>query len=280
MGMTESTPPAELRTGQAMTMPEPWEPDSEAASRFFAQVSEAQQPLLVCDYDGTLAPFHDDKMQALPAEGVEQELQRIAEGRSALAFVTGRPAQELICLLPLAARCEIWGMHGREHRTAAGVSRLLEPTAAQKQALDAAEATLRDLNLGAAVERKVASVALHWRLAPVGSRHREELETAANKAFAPHADQDALALLPFDGGLELRADDHTKGHATAALLRAVPDPSASAYLGDDTTDEDAFREIVAAGGLPLLVREPSRLSHARYVVTPPAGLLAFLRAWH
>ena len=183
-------------------------------------------------------------------------------------------------LLPLAARAEIWGMHGREHRTPDGRSTLLRPSPEQYAALEQAEQQLTSGGLGSLLERKVASLALHWRTLGDADHGelRERVHRQALEVFTSLTGHHALGLLAFDGGLELRATDHTKAHATRALLEGS-DPRAAVYLGDDTTDEDAFEAINALHGLSFLVREPPRASFACYALQPPGELLAFLDAW-
>jgi len=277
--MADHSPP-ELAT------PPSWTAKEEARNAFFGFVGAAQNPMLICDYDGTLAPFHENKMDAAPYPGVTERLQRIAAGRTKLAFVSGRPVQELIALLPMAAKAEVWGMHGREHRTPdvggdiQGKHTLLKPTAAQRMALNDAQATLEAQGLGGMLERKAGSVALHWR-ALTGERERnrlEEVQATVQEAFAPHTGKHSLAVLHFDGGLELRAEDQTKAHATQALLGDA-DARSAAFLGDDTTDEDAFQVLRHCGGLALLVRDPPRPSHAAFTIQPPGELLNFLEDW-
>ncbi len=275
--------------------------------------------MLICDYDGTLAPFREDKMQAFPYEGVQDRLEQIVRQGTKLAFVSGRPIGELVKLLPFAASVEVWGMHGREHRTADGSYRRMEPTPEQRALLDQAQAALDSAGWGALLERKVGSVALHWRtlqktacganpffehnVSPsrevtwaqsMGSKGNFGIEgeqqsqaaeyslhaarKSAEEVFAGYAGHHSLGVLPFDGGLELRTEDRTKGHALEALLLSV-DASAAAFLGDDTTDEDGFRVMREQGGLGLLVREESRTSHAHFSLKPPGELLAFLDGW-
>lgn len=260
--------------------PRAWAESPEAQQTFAQRLRASAAPLLLCDYDGTLAPFREDKMQAFAYPGVAELLEQIAAGPTRLAFITGRPVQELLQLLPLAARCEIWGMHGRERYTPGAGTVRFEPSAAQREALDAAERTLRGRGYGAALERKAGSVAVHWRnlaALPSGTA-REEAERAARNAFEPFQDRDALALLPFDGGLELRTTDRTKAHAAEALL-ADHGTRDAVFLGDDVTDEDAFEVVERQGGLGMLVREDSRPSRASYWLHPPQQLLLFLEYW-
>ncbi len=257
-----------------------WGSDEATQAAFWEAVRKASQPMLICDYDGTLAPFQLDKMQAHPYPGIPERLAVIAAGPTKLAFVSGRPVLELISLLPLAAASEVWGMHGRQHRTPDGRLTLIEPTPAQREALDQAQQQLESEGLDALLERKVGSIALHWRslVEPGDSARLAEVQSRAQAAFQMHAGRHALALLPFDGGLELRANDYTKAHAATALLSEA-DPRAAAFLGDDLTDEDAFRVLRARGGLSLLVRDPPRVSEARFSLLPPHGLSDFLDCW-
>ena len=51
-----------------------------------------------------------------------------------------------------------------------------------------------------------------------------------------------------------------------------------AYLGDDRTDEDAFRQL-RGRGLTVLVRDEYRPTAAECWLRPPSELLHFLDAW-
>lgn len=277
----------EVQTDAAATgmrMPQTWQSAGALQVRLEKHLRLSARPLLICDYDGTLAPFQQDKMKAVPYDGVAQVLEAIVKGRTRLAFVSGRPVDELMRLLPLAADAEVWGMHGRQHRMPNGQQRVLEPTGQQRAALDEAETSLRGQGYALLVERKIASVALHWRsIDPETEAERLSMvQEATEAAFAPHVGKHGLGVLPFDGGLELRAEDHTKGHAVEALLGGVAgetEPAGCVFLGDDTTDEDAFAVLQAKGGLGILVRTPARPSYAQCSLAPPEQLLEFLKAW-
>jgi trehalose-phosphatase len=261
-----------------LSTPPRWSVSEAGQQQLGAVLRAAETPLLICDYDGTLAPFHQDKMQAYAYPGVTERLSRIAAGRTRLTFISGRPIDELLTLLPLAEEAEIWGMHGRQHRTAQGVLRAYEPSEQQRSAFDHAQQELSNQGFARALERKVGSLALHWRDGSALPADRDHAEHAARAAFAPFAGHHDLALLPFDGGLELRTEDRTKEHAAEALL-ATGDGSAAAFLGDDVTDEDAFRAVIAHGGTALLVRPEPRPSAAHFALHPPDELLAFFDFW-
>ncbi|HET9403466.1 MAG TPA: trehalose-phosphatase, partial [Burkholderiales bacterium] len=129
---------------------------------------------------------------------------------------------------------------------------------------------------GARVETKAASVALHWRGAPAlaAAKMRDSLP----HAWGPLTAEGDVELLPFDGGVELRARGRSKKHAVETMLAETADNGAVAYLGDDLTDEDAFR-AVKPRGLAVLVRAELRETAADMWIRPPRELIAFLRRW-
>jgi trehalose-phosphatase len=69
-----------------------------------------------------------------------------------------------------------------------------------------------------------------------------------------------------------------KGFVVDTVLREMDTDTVAAYLGDDLTDEDAFKAINGRG-LPVLVRGEFRPTAARCWLKPADELLAFLRRW-
>ncbi len=220
-------------------------------------------------------------MTAFPYPGVAERLEKLADTEGVeLALVSGRPVAELIQVFPLAARLEIYGSHGREYRSASGEYRLSQASEQVRGRLDAAAEELSLLGYGDALERKAASLAVHWRnLSPAA---QASLARTAGDVFAAQVQdgqgESGVSLLPFESGMELRAHDHTKAHAVEALLAAAGGEAVAAYLGDDTTDEDAFGAL-GSRGLSLLVRDEPRTSLAGYWLRPPAQLIGFLDDW-
>jgi trehalose-phosphatase len=228
------------------------------------------------DYDGTLAPFREDRMQALPWPGVPERLDRLSALSSVhLALVTGRSARELASLLRLRRPVEIWGSHGREHLAPDGAHTSSDLAPAQKAMLDQLERALREAGFASQIERKPASLAAHWRGLPQDTG--KKIEQVARDTFRAGGERSGLQLLVFDGGVEIRSDSINKGHAALHMLTCFP-TAIAAYLGDDTTDEDAFSAL-RGRGLTVLVRPEPRPSQAIYWLQPPKDLLAFLDAW-
>lgn len=250
-------------------------PHWNSASQSLAQVSRGPS-LLMLDYDGTLAPFREDRMQALPWPGVPERLDQLSTlGSVHLALVTGRSARELAAMLPMKRPVEIWGSHGREHLAVDGSYSSSDLAPAQRAVLDQIEKALREAGFATQIERKPASLAAHWR--GLSAEAAKNIEQVARDSFRAGGERSGLQLLVFDGGVEVRSDSINKGHAALHMLTRFP-TAIAAYLGDDTTDEDAFSAL-RGRGLTLLVRPDPRPSQAVYWLRPPDDLLTFLDAW-
>ena len=245
---------------------------------FQARIAQASARVLMLDYDGTLAPFHVRPDLAVPYPEVAPILEKIVRaGRTRIVIVSGRPAGELPPLLKLDPRPEIWGSHGWERLLPDGRRVVEEPASDARATLGSAAAALeREMPEGARIERKLASIALHWRAA--SERDAERLRACALERWDPLTRDGKTEILPFDCGLELRAVGCNKQYAVKAVLSETPQESAVAYLGDDVTDEDAFRAIKSRG-LGVLVRPEFRETAADVWIKPPEELASFLQYW-
>src|SRR5882724_11775644 len=103
----------------------------------------------------------------------------------------------------------------------------------------------------------------------------EKLAREVSRLWKPLLDRAPVRLLEFDGGLEIRVAGPGKGDAVRVILKEAGLEAAVAYLGDDQTDEDAFRAL-KGNGLTALVRAQSRPSSADIWLQPPHELLRFL----
>ena len=244
--------------------------------RFFAGLRTARERVLFLDYDGTLAPFKVRPEHALPYPGVAPLLHGLRARGTRVVLVSGRCLADLdtaLCVLPVD---EVWASHGWQRCTATGHVVDHEPALAASRALSAAQAAAAALAAnGARIERKVASVAVHWRGLPAASARGIRASLESEWGSAPSCD---VNVLPFDGGIEMRARGRDKGDAVREVLADCPAGTACAYLGDDITDEDAFAALDGIG-LGVLVRNAPRATRAHAWVRPPVGLLTFLHRW-
>jgi trehalose 6-phosphate phosphatase len=256
---------------------------AESLEEFFAAVRRAPQSILLLDYDGSMAPFRVDRFQAHPWAGTRQLLSRILTlGRTRMAVVTGRPAAEIGPLLALDPPLEVWGLHGAERLHPDGRRKLEKPSPSALRKLNELRAELRRDSFGGLFEDKANAAVMHWRgAAPNKAR---SIERKTRRLFEPLAAADGLSLLEFEAGLELRVG-RDKGGAVKAILDECREETGHdapvAYLGDDLTDEAAFRAVNGSPnpGLSVLMRRACRPTAASVWLRPPAGLRCFLATW-
>jgi trehalose-phosphatase len=241
------------------------------------RLRSAPRSVLMLDYDGTLAPFHIDRFAATPYPGVEELLATLsALSRVRLVLVSGRSARELRDLLPIDIKAEIWGSHGREQMKTDGAYQLFALDPVQQAALEQLGVEMSALGFSETLEVKPASLAIHWRSFDPATQDR--VRSLVQSIYARLKDTGGMQLLPFDGGLELRSADRTKGTAVKEILLQELAALPAAYLGDDLTDEDAFAAM-GSEGYSILVRTEVRESWARFWLRPPEELLGFLDDW-
>ncbi|MBD3348529.1 MAG: trehalose-phosphatase [Candidatus Eisenbacteria bacterium] len=243
---------------------------------FWDDVRTAPHRCLVLDYDGTLAGFHVDRMRAFPIPGVVDLLERVrdSEGTS-LSIMTGRPISELLELLGDLG-IPICGSQGTEFRAVDGTIRTHELSDKQEERLRRAEREANDLAREGRVERKLASVALHTRGLDADAARREE--AAVCKAWSEDAFEYGLECRSFKGGVELRLAGVDKGTALSWTLEGAPENTLCVYLGDDLTDEDAFRAIDGRG-YGIKVGGPEEPTAARGRLADPHAVKEFLETW-
>jgi trehalose-phosphatase len=244
---------------------------------FFADLRTAPSRVLLLDYDGTLAPFREDRDQAAPYPEAQEMVRGIhRDGGTRVVVISGRALADLRPLLGLDPAPELWGTHGWERLLPDGRVESADPGPDASVALKHAAELALTLAPAERIERKPASVAAHLRGLP-----RDESASVGGRvraAWTPLLERGSLELHDFDGGIELRVAGRDKGVAVREVLAEEPAGVAVAYLGDDRTDEDAFLAL-GARGLSVLVRSELRESAADVWIRPPGELVEFLGNW-
>ena len=252
---------------------------SDRLESFFYSVQCAQAPLLLLDYDGTVADFRINRFEARPWAGVRELLAIIQKDkRTQLKVITGRPAGEINSMLQLPEPVEVWGLHGAERLFVDGTREMQEAPPEARAKLDELREQLRRNALGGLFEDKPNAVVMHWR--GHSQRQAKSIEEKTRALFEPAAQVGGLSLLPFEAGIELRAGRDKGGAVQAIVEQAEPDVPVT-YLGDDLTDESAFCAVnqLQNPHLSVLMRRTWRQTAAEVWLQPPDQLRWFLRRW-
>jgi len=231
-------------------------------------------PAIFLDYDGTLTPIVDDPAQATLPEETKGIIKRLAQQYS-LAIISGRDLDDVRTMVGIEDIAYA-GSHGFDITGQRGY-RYQEQGIRFLPAFDRAEAELlqavRDIP-GAKVERKRFAIAVHYR--QVGRARLDELERKFDRVLSHYPE------LKKTGGkkiLELRPNvDWDKGKALFSLLEVLHTNGSRilpVYIGDDDTDEDAFRAI-SDRGIAIVVGMGKRLTAAHYVLRDTDEVAEFL----
>ncbi|MFZ0217227.1 MAG: trehalose-phosphatase, partial [Candidatus Dormiibacterota bacterium] len=215
-------------------------------------------PAVFLDYDGTLTPIVERPMDARLSATMREVIEELAR-RCPVCIVSGRDrsvVQELMGVRDLTVAgshgFDIWHPEGREIPELVG--------APERELI---QAVTRELQAGVSglagveVEPKAISVAVHDRRA--GGAERRAAEALVAGVLAAHPGR--LKVTPGRHVREVQPNlDWDKGRAVLHLLRALgldgPDVL-PIYVGDDVTDEDAFR-AVQGRGIGILVTSEER----------------------
>ncbi len=244
---------------------------------FLHQIASAPASVLLLDYDGTLAPFDVDRSRAYPYPGVVPILRRIVQtGRTRVIILSGRPVVELRPLLAPMESLEMWGAHGMEHQSGDGGYISCRVNEEDATLLEEAGQWAAAAGIMPCAEIKLGGIAVHWRGLPSSEARR--VQDLARQGWGGLAEKSGLKLLQFEAGLELRIPHPNKGDAVRAILAGLDSSVPVACLGDDLTDEDAFRALDKRG-LSVLVKADYRETEAGAWIRPPEELIDFLERW-
>lgn len=233
-----------------------------------AQCCHAAWLTVVTDFDGTISPHTLHPEDARIDVQAESALELLATlSHTHVAIVSGRSLASLRERVRSAHVCTLVGSHGAEWQQGAetlpsAVGAALQPvpqlSPSQATLLDRITSALEHISSGypgSFVERKPLGAALHVRGVDAGLQHtallagqRTLLEAGAVRVrMGIHVVEGAVVRV-------------SKGDAIKALRE--PPSSCVIYLGDDTTDEDAFA-VLGPTDLGIKVGAAPTLAQAR-----------------
>jgi trehalose 6-phosphate phosphatase len=247
-------------------------------------IQGAHHILFLSDFDGTLAPIVERPEQALLAEPTRDMLRTLtSQRRFTVGIVSGRALTDLKAKVNLQGIIYA-GNHGFEIE-GPGLS-FINPIVREikpffrilRQILVLTLGTIK----GVLVEDKGMTISVHYR--QVEEENIKDVETLVTRAVNGPASHGLFKVTAGNKVYEVRpAVDWEKGKAIQLLMKRYGKGGRNSgllpiYLGDDQTDEDAFRTIERYGpGLSVRIGSPSPTSAARYFLNSPAEVNCFLR---
>jgi trehalose 6-phosphate phosphatase len=236
--------------------------------------SEPARAAVLLDIDGTLAPIVRHAADAHVPEATRSLLIEIAKRYRVVGCVSGRRAATARQIVSIGTIAYV-GNHGgellRPGATRAEVDPELAAWTERVRRFVARAYTAEHQRLRVRSEDKDAIAAFHWRGAP-----DEAAAAAAVQEIARRALQEGLTVHWGRKVLEVRPPVALdKGLGIASLLHGQL-LDAALYVGDDTTDLDAFRglrALVAEGALTTAICAAVRSDEAPPELAAEADLL-------
>jgi len=246
----------------------------EAFERLTDSIAE-KQVVVALDYDGTLTPIVNRPDMAVLSDEMRTVLRRVAD-RCPTLVISGRELRNVQQMVGVenivyagSHGFDITGPGGKSFKIEAGerfVPAIKRAAEELKRRLDGVEGTL--------IEDKRYAIAVHYR--NVSEQQVDTVEQAVDAALARETE---LRKMGGKKVFELRPDiDWDKGTALLRILAELDLDNAEVtpfYVGDDVTDEDAFRAL-RQRGIGIRVGEEAGATEASYQLADPEEVRCFL----
>ncbi|KAJ4954032.1 hypothetical protein NE237_030864 [Protea cynaroides] len=260
-----------------------------SALNMFEQItgaSKGKQIVMFLDYDGTLSPIVEDPDRAFMSESMRAAVRDVAR-YFPTAIVTGRCRDKVYRFVRLA---ELYyaGSHGMDIKGPAkghnykkanqGV--LFQPASEFLPMINEVNKTLVEKTKsipGVNVENNKFCVSVHFRRVD-----EKKWSALAEMVWSVLKDYPKLRLSQGRKVLEIRPTiKWDKGKALEFLLESLGFANCKdvlpVYIGDDRTDEDAFKVLRDRGqGFGILVSKTPKDTNASYTLQEPSEVMDFL----
>ncbi|WJX30475.1 trehalose-phosphatase [Trifolium repens] len=254
---------------------------------------------LFLDYDGTLSPIVDNPDRAFMSDNMRAAVKNAAEDFPT-AIISGRSREKVYEFVGIADLYYA-GSHGmdiigplrqsvsdnhpnciRSTDKKGKEVNLFQPAAEFLPMIDKVRRLFiectKDIK-GAKVENNKFCVSVHYR-----NVDEENWDMVAQRVYDIMKDYPNLRLTHGRKVLEVRpVIDWDKGKAVTFLLESLglndDDDVLAIYIGDDRTDEDAFKALSEVNkGFGILVSSAPKESSAAYSLSDPSEVMEFLKS--
>ena len=244
-------------------------------SKICCRIKKAKRVFLFLDYDGTLTPIRKKPSLAKISSGTRKLLSELSKKKWIKVFIiSGRSIKNLRGLIRLKSIYYV-GNHGFE----AEGSRLhyVHPEGRRCVPVmkELQEALRKNIAIkGVVFDDKKYTLSVHYRMVKEGAV--QELKKIFRKTISNFNKKSRIKVAHGKKVFEIRPSvAWDKGKAVKKLIKNKKN-ILPIMIGDDITDEDAFRELKARG-ISILVALRKKKSYAKYRLLSTDGVREFLK---
>nr|XP_011460289.1 PREDICTED: probable trehalose-phosphate phosphatase C isoform X1 [Fragaria vesca subsp. vesca] len=271
-----------------------WNLSHPSAINMFEEITNAskgKQIVMFLDYDGTLSPIVEDPDKAFMSNEMREAVRAVAK-YFPTAIVSGRSRHKVYSFVKLA---ELYyaGSHGMDikgpskrnkYKNAINQAVLYQPASAFVPMIaEVCKILVKKTKSisGAKVENNKFCLSVHFRCV-----EEKSWDALAKQVSLVLDEYPELKLTQGRKVLEIKPDiKWDKGKALEFLLKSLGYANNSSevlpvYIGDDRTDEDAFKVLRDRGqgqGIGILVSKVPKETKASYTLQEPAEVKDFLQ---
>ncbi|CAM0944631.1 unnamed protein product [Alopecurus aequalis] len=265
-------------------------PSALASFKQIIATAQGKKIAVFLDYDGTLSPIVDDPDKAVMSPVMRAAVRNVAK-HFPTAIVSGRSRKKVLEFVKLKELCYA-GCHGMdimtssanyEHNTEKGKeANLFQPAREFMPMIDEVSKSLLEVTSGiegARIENNKFCMSVHYR--NVDEKDWKRVARLVNEVL------EGFPRLKVTNGrmvLEIRpVIDWDKGKAVEFLLQSLglsdSENVIPIYIGDDRTDEDAFKVLRERYcGFGILVSQLPKETDAFYSLRDPSEVMEFLNS--
>lgn len=240
-----------------------------------SKILQAPHTFFFLDFDGTIAPIMPTPQMVKVEESTRHLLEKVvANPNLSIAIITGRKIEEIEALIDLKNLIYA-GNHGLElkgpdfnytHAKVKQYTRIMRDIAETLKPFS-------ELFPGSFLEDKQISLTYHFRL--VDPPKESDLLQKIAQTLEPWTRDKKIKVTEAKKAVEIRPNfNWNKGSAVRWFLLHEDPESLPIYIGDDKTDESAFRAL-SDDGITIRVGL-DRNSHAQYFLNDTYEVMVFL----
>lgn len=247
-------------------------------NNILTKIKNTKLLLMFLDYDGTLAPFATDPARAFPLPKIKEQLQKLSQNQNVfLSIITGRKISDLKKLINIE-NINYAGIHGLEieinnsRNNFEEENKFVNGLESLKNYLKTNYCSRKNFKL----EDKKYVLTLHHPQNINTTNIIKNISQQINKEkFEIMAGRQIIEVKPvgWDKG---KAVKKIKKHILQTINKEKPQ-HLNIYIGDDTTDEDAFSVLDSENDLSIYVKNEDNIeTKAKYYLNNPEEVLQFL----